>query len=275
MVANRSPAHAARALLGEMSTYGKTLVAFSGGVDSSLVVAAAVRALGSDRMAAVTAVSGSLPAQELQAAQRFCESLSVTHHLVDTRELDVDGYRENGRRRCYFCKSTLLDAALELAAEEGFDVVATGTNADDLVAGFRPGIAAAAERGARTPLADLGLDKPSVRAVARLWSLPTWDKVALACLSSRIAYGIEITPARLARIERAELAVRGLLAGRGRGNVRVRDLDDAVRLEVDREIVAEVRLDPSLADAIGRAGFGGMPLSIEEFRSGSMNLPLQ
>jgi pyridinium-3,5-biscarboxylic acid mononucleotide sulfurtransferase len=271
MMGRSRAGRAAQALLAEVATYGTTLVTFSGGVDSSVVVAAVTRALGVDRVAALTAVSSALPAEELDAATRFCAALGVVHHVVGTREMDVPGYRDNGKHRCYFCKSTLLDAALELAAAHGFDTVATGTNAADLVARFRPGIAAAAERGARTPLADAGLDKEAVRDVARLWLLPTWDKPAMACLSSRIAYGVEITPARLARVERAEVSVRRLLAGQGNGNVRVRDLNSSVRLEVDREILADVLHDPRLVEAVQLAGFGRLPVSVEAFRSGSMN----
>lgn len=264
-------ARAAGLLLAEMSSYGRTLVAFSGGVDSSVVVAAAARALGTGDMAAVTAVSPSLPTAELDAARDFCARLGVPHLTILTAELNVPGYRDNGRDRCYFCKSTLLDTALRLAAEQDFDTIATGTNAGDLTAGFRPGIGAAAERGARTPVADTGLDKAAVRAVARLWSLPTWDKPAMACLSSRIAYGLTITTSRLARVERAENAVRGLLAGTGRGNVRVRDLGGSVRLEVDPELLDETRGDPRFARVLRAAGFGDAPLSVEAFRSGSMN----
>ncbi|MFI6542822.1 ATP-dependent sacrificial sulfur transferase LarE [Streptomyces prunicolor] len=271
MTQSNSAAKAAALLLAEMSSYGRTLVAFSGGVDSSVVVAAAARALGKERMAAVTAVSPSLPAAELDAARGFCAGLGLTHLMVSTEELKNPGYSDNGRGRCYFCKSTLLDAALRLAADEGFETIATGTNASDLTAGFRPGIGAAAERGARTPLADAGLDKAAVRAVARLWSLPTWDKPAMACLSSRIAYGLTITESRLARVERAESAVRDLLVDRGRGNVRVRDLGGSVRLEVDRELVDEVRGDPRVTRAVRTAGFEGVPMSVEVFRSGSMN----
>jgi pyridinium-3,5-biscarboxylic acid mononucleotide sulfurtransferase len=259
---------AARALVAETSGYGSTLVAFSGGVDSSVVVAAARRALGPHGMAAVTAVSPALPAAELEAAQRFCDSLGVTHHLVETRELEVAGYRENSRRRCYFCKSTLLDTALEVAAERGFAAVATGTNASDVAAGFRPGIRAAAERGARTPLADAGLDKAAVRELALHWGLSTWDKPAAACLSSRIAYGVGITPHRLARVERAEAAARKLLDAH---DLRVRDLGDRVRLEVDAHLVAAAKADAAVHAAIATAGFAGAELTVEPFRSGAMN----
>ena len=256
-------------LVAEFAGYGRTLVAFSGGVDSSVALAGAARALGADRVAAVTAVSPAVPRAEVTAAREFCAELGVAHHTVTTRELDVDGYRDNGPTRCYFCKSTLLDTAMALAEQRGFESVATGTNASDVAAGFRPGIRAAAERGARTPLADAGLDKQAVRDIARQWGLSTWDKPAAACLSSRIAYGIGITPNRLARVERAEAATRRILDGVH--NLRVRDLGDSVRLEVDAHAVAVAQRDPAVRKAIDDAGFAGAPFVVEAFRSGSMN----
>jgi uncharacterized protein len=256
-------------LLAEMAGYGRTLVAFSGGVDSSVVLSAAVRALGAAQVAAVTAVSPSLPAAELETAREFCADLGVAHHTPATNEMDVPGYRENGPRRCYFCKSTLLDTANALAANLGYATITTGTNASDVVAGFRPGIQAAAERGARTPLADADLDKAAVRAIARHWGLPVWDKPAAACMASRVAYGISVTPARLARIERAETAVRSALGPSVR-DLRVRDLGDAVRLEVDSDLVERARGDRAIGAAIRDAGFAA-PIKVARFRSGSMN----
>ncbi|MDV6010919.1 ATP-dependent sacrificial sulfur transferase LarE [Haloechinothrix sp. LS1_15] len=257
-------------LTATLRDYGPTLVAFSGGVDSSVVLAAAARALAADA-AAVTAVSPSLPEAELASARQFCTRIGVTHHTVTTSELDVPGYRENGSQRCYFCKQTLMAAATRLADERGYTTIATGTNASDVAEGFRPGIRAATEGGARTPLADLDLDKAAVRAIAAEWGLPTSDKPASACLSSRIAYGLTITPARLARVERAESAARALLAEHGVRNLRVRDLGDAVRLEVDAEAVAVARDHHALRTAIREAGFEDLPLVVEPFRSGSMN----
>jgi pyridinium-3,5-biscarboxylic acid mononucleotide sulfurtransferase len=268
---NDYPAVLAARLTAEIGGYGRSLVAFSGGVDSSVALAAAVRALGPAEVAAVTAVSPSLPAAELDAARSFCADLGVAHHTPATDEMDVPGYRENGPRRCYFCKSVLLDTARAVAEEGGFAAVITGTNGSDTAAGFRPGIRAAAERGARTPLADLGLDKAAVRTIAQYWSLPTWDKPAAACMASRLAYGISVTPARLARIERAETAVRGLLATGGVRDLRVRDLGEAVRLEVDAAVVGAARADHRVTDAIRAAGFGDTPVRVEAFRSGSMN----
>ncbi|MFC0532685.1 ATP-dependent sacrificial sulfur transferase LarE [Phytohabitans kaempferiae] len=265
------PPYTADRLVTEIAGYGRTLVAFSGGVDSSVVLAAAARALGPGGVAAVTAVSPAVPGAEVAEAAEFCARLGVPHHAVETREMEVAGYRENGPRRCYFCKSTLLDTARQVAAEHGFDAVATGTNASDVAAGFRPGIRAAAERGARTPLADLGLDKAAVRALARAWDLRTADKPAAACLSSRVAYGVAITPARLARVERAEAAARRLLAAHHVHNVRVRDLGATARLEVDPHLVDTARGDAALHAAIRAAGFDGAEVAVEPFRSGSMN----
>jgi len=234
-------------------------------------VAAAARALGRDRVIAVTAVSPAVPTDEVAFTGEFCASLGVEHRMVETNEMAVAGYRENGPTRCYFCKSTLLDTAAALAQEEHFDSIAVGTNASDLAAGFRPGIRAAAERGVRTPLADAGLDKAAVREVARAWSLTTWDKPAAACLSSRIAYGLTITPARLNRVERAERELRRVLTPQGVRDLRVRDLGDSVRVEVDARLVDQARSDEEVRRTVEESGFGGTPMLVESFRSGSMN----
>jgi uncharacterized protein len=261
----------AERLLGEFAGYGRTLVAFSGGVDSSVVLAGAARALGPEHVIAVTAVSPAVPAAEIEVARAVSASLGVEHRLLATDELSVAGYRDNGPSRCYFCKSTLLDTAAGLAREEHFDSVAVGTNASDLAAGFRPGIRAAAERGVRTPLADAGLDKAAVREVARAWSLDTWDKPAAACLSSRIAYGLSITPARLSRVEQAERELRRVLTPQGVRDLRVRDLGDSVRVEVDARLVGQARTDEEVRRTVDLAGFDGTPMTVEPFRSGSMN----
>jgi uncharacterized protein len=256
--------------LGEL---GSVAVAFSGGADSAFLLAAAVRALGPDRVLAVTAVSGSLPATELAAAQRFASDLGVRHLTPATAELERDGYRANAGDRCYFCKAELLDVVGPIAAAAGIEHVATGTNADDAVAGFRPGIRAASERGAVTPLLDAGLTKDQVRAASRAWGLVTWDKPAAACLSSRIAYGVQITPARLSRVERAETALRSALdaAGIDVVNQRVRDLGDTARVEVDSARVDAVRQAPAVVEAVRDAGFDVVELDPRGFRSGSMN----
>jgi uncharacterized protein len=247
------------------------LVAFSGGVDSGFLLAAAVRALGTDSVVAATAVSGSLPAAELRGAGEFARSLGVRHLTPRSNELDRPGYAANGAQRCYFCKAELLAVLTPLAERHGLAVVATGTNADDARAGFRPGIRAAAQRGARTPLLDAGFTKDEVRAASRRWGLAIWDKPAAACLSSRIAYGLRITQARLARVERAEVALRRALhaAGLPVRDLRVRDLGDRASVEVDRELVPAVAARPGLLDVV--EGFAEVRLDRRGFRSGSMN----
>jgi uncharacterized protein len=248
-------------------------VAFSGGADSAFLLAAAERALGADRVLAITAVSGSLPAAELAAAQAFAAALGVRHLTPETAELEREGYRDNAGDRCYFCKAELLDVIGPIAAAAGIEHVATGTNADDAVAGFRPGIRAAAERGAVTPLLDAGLTKDQVRAASRAWGLVTWDKPAAACLSSRVAYGVQITPARLSRVERAETALRSALATAGIDvvNQRVRDLGETARVEVDSDQVDAVLAAPDVLEAVREAGFDVVELDRRGFRSGSMN----
>jgi len=248
------------------------LVAFSGGADSAFLLAAAARALGADKVAAATAVSASLPAAELAAAAEFAASLGVRHLTPRTDEMSRDGYRANAGDRCYFCKAELLDVLTPLVDELGLRAVATGTNADDAVAGFRPGIRAAAERGAITPLLDAGLTKSEIRAASRDWGLATWDKPAAACLSSRIAYGIEVTPQRLSRVERAETSLRAALheAGIEVRNLRVRDLGDRARVEVDPEYVDVVT---SRLPAFGPllVEFAAVEVDARGFRSGAMN----
>lgn len=252
---------------------GSVVVAFSGGADSAFLLAAAVRALGGERVLAATAVSPSLPRSELVAAREFAESLGVRHVRPRTDEMDRDGYRTNDGDRCYFCKAELLDVLAPLAEREGYARVVTGTNADDAAAGFRPGIRAAAERGAVTPLRDAGLTKRQVREASRRWGLSTWDKPAAACLSSRVAYGLEITPARLARVDRAESGLRTVLtrAGMPVRNLRVRDLGDTARVEVDAALVERVAGLPEAISSVHDAGFGTVEVDPEGFRSGSMN----
>jgi uncharacterized protein len=187
--------------------------------------------------------------------------------------MEREGYRANAGDRCYFCKAELLDVLGPLAREHGFAHVATGTNADDAVAGFRPGIRAASERGAITPLKDAGLTKQEIREASRAWALPTWDKPAAACLSSRVAYGIEVSPFRLARIERAEVAVRAALGQHGVQvrNLRVRDVGDLASIEVDPEVVEEALRLPAVVEAAVGAGFADARVDDKGFRSGSMN----
>lgn len=249
------------------------VVAFSGGADSAFLLAAAGRVLGAGRVLAVTAESASLPQSEKQAATAFAARLGIGHRFVATHEMDRDGYRANAGNRCYFCKAELLDVVLDLAEDLGWPV-ATGTNADDVLAGFRPGIRAAQERGALTPLADHQLTKAEVRAQSKQWGLATWDKPAAACLSSRIAYGLEITPSRLAGVERAEAGVRVVLRAAGvnprRADLRVRDLGSGrARVELDADTHNALADVASVLAAVRECGFTEVELA--RFRSGSLN----
>jgi uncharacterized protein (TIGR00268 family) len=260
------------ALEAELRPLPGVLVAFSGGVDSGVVLAAAVRALGTGRVVAATAVSPSLPASERAGAREFVASLGVRHELPRTDELSREGYRANAGDRCAFCKSELVEVLTPLAARLGIADVVTGTNADDVRAGFRPGIRAAAERGAWAPLARAGLTKDDVRAAARLWGLPLADKPAAACLASRIAYGVPVSAEGLARVEAAEAALRVAMhdAGLPVRDLRVRDLgDDRARVEVDAVLVERLAGRDDLLAAV--AGFGRVEVDPRGFRSGSMN----
>ena len=256
------------ALARDLEARGSVLVAFSGGADSAFLLAAAVRALGADRVAAATAYSDSLPMAERDPARAFAESLGVRVLTPSTHEMERAGYRANAGDRCYFCKAELLDVLTPLADQHGLAHVATGTNADDAVAGFRPGIRAADERGAITPLLDAGLTKEQIRAASRAWSLPTWDKPAAACLSSRVAYGVEVTPYRLGRVERAEAAVRHLLPTALQ--LRVRDLGDRASIEIESTLLPGLDVG-AIEAAVIDAGFDAATVDPRGFRSGSMN----
>jgi len=262
-------------LLAWFAAVPRVTVAFSGGVDSAVVLAAAVRALGPDSVVAATAVSAALPSGMLAEAAALTASLGVVHREVPTAEMDVEGYTRNGHDRCYFCKATLVDALGAVLTGTPGEVVVTGTNADDLRAGWRPGIRAAAERGAGTPLADTGTTKAQVRALARHWELAVWDRPASPCLSSRVAYGVTITPTRLARVDRAEVAARQVLLAGGvtTRDLRVRDLgEQGARLEVDATAV-EAAGRTGVVGAVRDAGFRGT-VSIGAFASGALNAVL-
>jgi uncharacterized protein len=259
------------ALEADLRERGSVLVAYSGGADSAFLLAAAVRALGPEHVVAATGYSHSLPQVERDPAREFATSLGVEVLTPQTHEMEREGYRANGADRCYFCKAELIEVLGPIAADRGLAHVATGTNADDAVAGFRPGIRAAAERGAIAPLRDAGLTKAQVREASRRWDLPTWDKPAAACLSSRVAYGVEVTPYRLGRVERAEAAIRAAL-GAGPVDLRVRDLGDRASVEIDAGLLPLApEVEERLLAGVRAAGFDEAGVDPRGFRSGSMN----
>jgi uncharacterized protein len=247
---------------------GSALVAFSGGIDSALVLAVASERNEASTVA-LTAVSPSLAAHELQSAQAFARSLGVRHILVETRELDDPDYAKNPANRCYFCKRELYARCFEIAASLGFDQVLDGFNADD-ERDHRPGRQAAIERKVRSPLAEAGLTKVAVREAARALGLPIWDKPSSPCLSSRLPYGTPVTIERLAQIEAAEAAMRAL----GFHEFRVRHLGEVARIEVAESELARLRIPElrgEVEEAVKGAGYGSVVVDPRPLQSGRLN----
>ncbi len=254
-----------RALFREME---QALIAYSGGVDSTLVAKIAYDALG-DRALAVTAVSPSLLPEELEDAKIQAATIGIPHKIVQTHEMENPNYTSNPVNRCYFCKSELHDTLKPLALELGYPYVVDGVNADDLH-DYRPGIQAAKERGARSPLAEVGVTKVEVRQLSQQLGLPWWDKPAQPCLSSRFPYGEEITVAKLQRVGRGEIYLRKL----GWQNLRVRSEGDTARIELPPEQIKEFVLTndlQTLVSAFQDFGFIYVTLDLEGYRSGKLN----
>ncbi len=258
-----------RAIFAEMD---RALIAYSGGIDSTLTAKIAYDVLG-DRALAVTADSPSLMPEDLEEARVQAVEIGFRHQVVKTHELDNPNYASNPVNRCYFCKSELHDTLKPLAQQMGYPYVVDGVNADDLQ-DYRPGIQAAKERGVRSPLAEVGLSKLEVRQLAKELGLPWWDKPAQPCLSSRFPYGEEITVEKLQRVGRGERYLRQL----GLKNLRVRSDGDTARIELLPEDIKEFVLTtdlPTLVQAFQDFGFTYVTLDLEGYRSGKLNRVLQ
>jgi pyridinium-3,5-biscarboxylic acid mononucleotide sulfurtransferase len=246
----------------------RALIAYSGGIDSTLVAKIAYDVLG-DRALAVTAKSPSLLPEELADAIEQAQAIGIAHQIVETHEMDNPNYSSNPVNRCYFCKSELHDTLKPLALKLGYGYVIDGVNADDLQ-DYRPGIQAAKERGARSLLAELEISKIEVREIAKFLGLSCWNKPAQPCLSSRFPYGEEITISKLNRVGRAEIYLRRL----GYENVRVRSIDDTAKIELPADRIQQFVANTNLAEltaAFVSFGFVYVTLDLEGYRSGKLN----
>lgn len=261
----RATAAAEQRLSQTIEAIGPLVVAFSGGVDSALLALAAHRVLGDD-MVAVTARSASLADGELDHCRTLTERHQIPWQVVDTDELSDPRYQANAGDRCFWCKSALMDQ-LTPVAEARRATITLGVNLDDL-GDHRPGQEAAAERDARFPLVEAGLDKATIRALAKHWDLEVWDRPAMPCLSSRLPYGTAVSIELLSRVDRAEAALRSI----GFSDVRVRHYDDTARIELPANELARAaeRADEIVA-GVTAAGYRYVTLDLAGLRSGNLN----
>ena len=259
------------ALQSAVTALGSVAVAFSGGVDSTLLLKVAHDQLGSSCVA-VTGKSPSVPAREIREARAFCETEGIRHVVVETHEYDIPGFDHNPENRCYLCKKELFTQVSEAASTLGVAAIAEGSNMDDL-ADYRPGFKAVEEMRVASPLREAGLFKQDIRDISRELGLPTWNKPSFACLNTRFAYGDLITSDRLAMVDAAEQ----LLLDLGFRTVRVRLRDETARIEVAPEDIARLAVPATrkqVVPAFKNLGFTYVSVDLEGYRSGSMNATL-
>lgn len=259
-------------LLSRLGEIPSIIVALSGGADSAYLAWAANRALGS-RALSVTALSPSFAAHDREIVEQFVKKLTLRHEFIETHEMENPAYRANQPDRCYFCKDELFSALDDLAHSRGFAAVAYGVNADDTL-DFRPGHRAATEHKVLAPLLDASLAKSEIRLLSQRAGLPTWDRPASACLASRVPYGTEVTPERLALVERGEAALREL----GFRQFRIRVHENLARVEISQDEMPRA-LSQEMAAAISEhlraAGFAYVALDLQGYRQGSLNETLK
>jgi uncharacterized protein len=259
-------------LLEYLKSLGSVAVAFSSGVDSTFLLKAARNALG-DKAIAVTARSCSFPERELKEAKRFTEENGIAHLIVDSEELDIEGFSENPPNRCYLCKHELFSKMKGIAKKNGINEVVEGSNMDDL-GDYRPGLTAIQELNIKSPLRQVGLTKDEIRELSKRLDLPTWEKQSFACLSSRFPYGESITPEKLGMVDHAEQ----LLLDLGFRQVRVRHHGTLARIEIAEDqfpLIMEKKNRDKIFARFKEIGFTYVSLDIAGYRTGSMNETLK
>ncbi|MFQ5863103.1 MAG: ATP-dependent sacrificial sulfur transferase LarE [Candidatus Brocadiales bacterium] len=253
-------------LKGIIRDLDSAVVAFSGGVDSTLMAKLCSDLLG-EKALAVTASSETYPAHELEAAKRLAKEIGITHLIIETKELDIKGFSDNPPERCYFCKSELFEKLKDIASKEGYANIVDGTNIDD-TQDYRPGTKAAQELGVRSPLKEVRLTKEDIRKLSKDLGLPTWDKPSYACMSSRFPYGEAITPENLAKVSSAEDFLRQM----GFKQFRVRHHGTIARIELTPEdLPLALKKRNAIVDALKKIGYTYITLDLQGYRTGSMN----